>query len=133
MKLTDKESNDLQKEIDHILDSGTNSIRILNMIDTFLINREKIPLLHIKTFALGNHCFGNILYVNEIEYKDLNEKEVIYFILNQFNHNINRESLIRETFQNVLEHLEFDNIESDSYHCETCGDTNNYNKYARKI
>ena len=37
--LTDKEANKLQLEIDHILDSGANSIRLLNMIDAFLDRR----------------------------------------------------------------------------------------------
>lgn len=37
--LTDKEANQLQREIDHILDTGANSIRLLEMIDTFLDRR----------------------------------------------------------------------------------------------
>jgi len=40
MKLTDDEANNLQKEIEHILDSGVNSIRLLNMFDKFLENRH---------------------------------------------------------------------------------------------
>lgn len=42
MKLTDKESNRLQKEIDHILDSDVNSIRLLEMIDRFLERRDVV-------------------------------------------------------------------------------------------
>ena len=40
-KLTDKEANGLQREIDHILDSGANSLRFLNMFDKFLERRSK--------------------------------------------------------------------------------------------
>lgn len=39
MKIQDKELNQLQKEIDHILDSGANSIRLLNMFEAF-VDRE---------------------------------------------------------------------------------------------
>lgn len=42
MRLTDEESNSLQKEIDHILDSGANSIRLLEMIDRFLERRDVV-------------------------------------------------------------------------------------------
>lgn len=42
MKLTDKESNCLQREIDHIIDSGANSIILLEMIDRFLERREVV-------------------------------------------------------------------------------------------
>lgn len=46
-QLTDKEANNLQKEIDHILDSGVNSIRLLEMIDMFLDRREQVKNLTI--------------------------------------------------------------------------------------
>jgi hypothetical protein len=39
--LTDKEANKLQREIDYILDTGANSIRLLELIDKFLHTRYK--------------------------------------------------------------------------------------------
>lgn len=40
MKLTEKELNQLQKEIDYILDTGANSIRLLNMFESFLSKKK---------------------------------------------------------------------------------------------
>jgi len=40
-RITDKEANSLQGSIDHILDSGANSVRLLEMIDRFLDRRER--------------------------------------------------------------------------------------------
>jgi len=44
MKLTEEHLNQLQKEIDHILDSGANSIRLMNMFESFMgkINVQEI-------------------------------------------------------------------------------------------
>lgn len=39
--LTEEEEDQLIKEIDHILESGANNIRLLEMFDRFLINRER--------------------------------------------------------------------------------------------
>jgi len=41
MKIQDRELNLLQKEIDHILDSGANSIRLLNMFEEFVDRHEE--------------------------------------------------------------------------------------------
>jgi len=38
---------------------------------------------------------------------------------------------MREIFENLLEHLEFDLVESDSSTCEQCGDWNSYQKYKK--
>lgn len=49
MRLNDKEYNGLQKEIDHIIDSGANSIRLLDMFNTFLERRNN-STFDINTF-----------------------------------------------------------------------------------
>ena len=41
-KLSDKEANWLQKRIDIILDKKPNSIKLLDLIETFLQTRENI-------------------------------------------------------------------------------------------
>ncbi len=45
--ITDQEANHLQKEIDYILDSGANSIRLLNMFDTFLDRRNLVNKIEL--------------------------------------------------------------------------------------
>ena len=57
----------------------------------------------IKSFEIGEHCFGPILEVNGKDYNDLSEEEVMGFITDMFNNNPNSGLLIRETFEKALE------------------------------
>ena len=83
----------------------------------------------IKEFELGKHCFGEILRVNGIDYNDLSKDDVIEFIMDMFENDINACNLIRDTFKNSLEYLQYDCIESRSSSCDQCGDWNDYAKY----
>ena len=87
----------------------------------------------IKEFELGEHCFGDILRVNGVDYDDLKKDDVIEFILDMFKNDINADSLIEETFKNALEHLQYDCIESDNDSCEQCGNWNHYSKYVAEV
>lgn len=60
MKLTDKENNNLQKEIDHILDSGANSIRLLEMFDRFLERREAVNKNDLSPRVMPRPRFSEI-------------------------------------------------------------------------
>jgi len=86
----------------------------------------------IKSFEIGEHCFGPILEVNGKDYNDLSEEEVMGFITDMFNNNPNSGLLIRETFEKALEYLDYDDAEYESDHCEQCGNYNNNTKYTIK-
>jgi len=85
--------------------------------------------MKIDSYEIGEHCFGKILRVNGVDYEDLDKKEVIAFILERFEKDINREILIEETFQNLLEHLQYDCVEDEISSCDQCGNYNFYSKY----
>lgn len=87
----------------------------------------------IKDFELGEHCFGEILSVNGTDYDDLKKQDILEFITDMFDNDINSSSLIRDTFKNCLEHLQYDCIESSSSSCDQCGNYNNYAKYGLEI
>ena len=59
MKLTDEQLNQLQKEIDHILDSGANSIRLLNMFELFLERIDRPNRVKHKTITDGDTTWIN--------------------------------------------------------------------------
>lgn len=44
MNLTAKEISDLQRDIDHVLDSGANSIRLIDVIERFLAKRKRVRM-----------------------------------------------------------------------------------------
>ena len=83
----------------------------------------------IKYFELGEHCYGKIIRVNGIDYEDLDKEQVIELITDMFENDINASSLIMEAFVNSLEHLQYDEVESDSDICEQCENYNTYAKY----
>lgn len=83
----------------------------------------------IKEFELGEHCYGEILSVNGVDYEDLTKDDVLEFITDMFENDINASNLIRETFKNSLEYLQFNCIENDSNFCEQCGNYNGCSKY----
>lgn len=83
----------------------------------------------IKDFEIGEHCFGQILNVNGKDYNDLKKEDILEFIDDRFKNDINASILIRETFQNLLENLQYDLTESSNDTCEQCGNWNSYGKY----
>lgn len=82
----------------------------------------------IKEFELGQHCYGEILRINGINYNDLSKEDVLELIIDMFENNINASNLIKDTFKNALEYLQYDCIENNSSSCEQCGNWNNYIK-----
>lgn len=85
----------------------------------------------IKEFELGKHCFGKILKVNGIDYEDITKTEMIEFIIDMFNNDINSSQLIEETFINCLQHLQYDCTETEESTCDQCGSYNYSNKYMK--
>ena len=85
--------------------------------------------MEINEFELGNHCFGEILRVNGRDYEDLTKEEIMGFILDRFENDINSGSLIKDVFKNCLEYLQYDSEETDSSHCDQCGNWNYYSRY----
>lgn len=83
----------------------------------------------IKEFELGEHCFGEILTVNGKEYEELSKKEVLEFILDMFENDINSNSILRDTLKLCLEHLQYDMIDYSNSSCSECGNYNSYTKY----
>ncbi len=85
----------------------------------------------IKTYELGEHCYGPILVVNGVEYEDLDESDVISFINHMMKDGINKSDLIRNIFETSLSYLKYDMIENSSSSCESCGNFNTYAKFER--
>lgn len=85
--------------------------------------------MDIKEFETGEHCSGEILSVNGIDYEDLKQDEILSFINKMFKNDINKYTLIKECFKICLEYLQSDIIDSSSSSCDQCGNFNTYNRY----
>jgi len=85
----------------------------------------------IKEFEIGDYCFSKHLTINGKDYEDYSKEEILEFIDDFLKNDINPDITMREIFENLLEHLEFDLVESDSSTCEQCGDWNSYQKYKK--
>ena len=85
----------------------------------------------INEFELGEHCFGNILRINGKDYEDLDKAEILEFINDMLLNDSNSSSLIYETLENCLNHLQFESTESTSDKCDQCGHWNQYAKFIK--
>ena len=77
MILTDNNLNDLQKEIDHILDSGANSIRLINMFEEFLQRTElinQLPISHLTVLSANCPKCGKEL---QFEVKEVTNSDIM--------------------------------------------------------
>ena len=83
----------------------------------------------IEQFETGEHCFGPVLRVNDVDYKDIDKEDVILMILEILKKDINKENLIRECFKLCLEYLPANLEDSNSNICEQCDNFNHYNLY----
>lgn len=83
----------------------------------------------IKEFEIGEHCFGEILSVNGIDYEDILVEEQKEFILDMIENNINASSLLKNVFKQCLEYLQADLEDTNSNQCEQCGNYNSYEKW----
>lgn len=83
----------------------------------------------IKEWKSGKHCFGNYLVIDGKDFETLDEEEVTNFIVNQLKITQNRSYLLQEILKMVLEDMDFEIVEDDSYSCEQCGDWNHHTKY----
>lgn len=84
----------------------------------------------IKEFEIGEHCFGPILTVNGEDYADLKKEDVLEFIRDIMENNINNESFIRETFEAALLYVHYTESEGGEWDmCEQCGSPNFCTKY----
>lgn len=53
--ITDAEANNLQREIEHIIDTGANSIRLLELFNKFLAKRELVKEFEVTKTILEKH------------------------------------------------------------------------------
>lgn len=90
-----------------------------------------MKLDEIEEYEIGDHCFGPILRINDKEYNEYSENEIIKIINESFENDINKSALIRECFEKVLSYLPFDIEKSDSYTCDCCGYFNSYAKFKK--
>lgn len=94
MKIQDKELNQLRKEIDHILDSGANSIRLLNMFEAFVdrhgekfisskpVLADSMPLSEwLQTTMKGRHLMMQITFPIANQFKTHPEKIPIELVV----------------------------------------------------
>lgn len=88
-----------------------------------------MKLEDIYTFEEGKYCFSQSLQVNGIDYEDMNESDIIDFIMEMFKDKRFKDELIKDTFINALYMLPSECIESDSSSCDSCGDWNQYSKW----
>jgi hypothetical protein len=83
----------------------------------------------VKEFEIGEHCFGEILSVNGVDYEDISVEEQKEFIQDMLENNINTSSLLKHVFKQCLEYLQADLEDSNSNYCEQCGNYNSYEKW----
>lgn len=87
---------------------------------------------NIKEYETGEHCFGPILTINGKDFDDIPPKELIEFVNDMLENDINKISLLREIVENCVDYLQFDIVESNYHTCEQCGNPNNYVKFKRE-
>jgi len=85
----------------------------------------------INEYILGEHCFGQILTVNGLDYEDIPKEHILELINDMLINNCNSNLLLRETLKNCLEYLEFERLESDRSSCDQCGNWNYREKYIK--
>jgi phage major head subunit gpT-like protein len=83
----------------------------------------------VKTYEIGEHCFGPILKINETDYEDLNKEEVLELIDDMCRNDINSDSLLFKLLQETLSYIQYDLIEEDNSTCDQCGNWNFHEKY----
>ena len=72
----------------------------------------------------GHHCFGDILRVDGIDFEDMTKEGQLEIILLA----AADKEVRREMFQTALYSFEGEEIESNHYSCDSCGDWNSYTK-----
>lgn len=90
----------------------------------------------IENFEIGNHCFGKILRINGKNYEDFSKQEIVEFILDMFENDVNADHLLMETFENALTALQFEQEENYSNNhsiCDQCGNDNSLERYIKKL
>lgn len=85
----------------------------------------------INEFELGNHCYGEIIRINDKDIEEIPKEEIIEYINDMLTSDINSNSLMIELLKTTLEYMQFDVVESDSSSCEQCGGYNDYTKYIK--
>lgn len=83
----------------------------------------------IKEFETGEHCFGEILTVNGVDYEDISKEDQKEFILEMLEKDINSSHLLKEIFKTCLDYLQADLEDSNSNYCDQCGNYNSYEKW----
>lgn len=84
----------------------------------------------ITEYEIGERCFGPILKVNGLEYDALSRASATEFIKDMCMNDINADSLRQELFRICLEHLQFNEVDSNNDQCDQCG---NYNYYIKCV
>jgi hypothetical protein len=84
---------------------------------------------NIKEYEIGNHCFGEILRVNGVDFDGLKKEDIKEFITDMIDNDINTIPLQRELLKITLEYLQLELTDSNHSKCEQCGDWNDYAKY----
>lgn len=80
--------------------------------------------MEIENWEEGKHCFGEYLRVNGEDFEDLNQEEVLEFVVEGLKNSRNKTYILQKTLQMVLEDMDFDVEDSRSSSCEQCGDWN---------
>jgi len=83
----------------------------------------------IKEFETGEHCFGETLTVNGVDYEDISKEDQKEFILEMLEKGINSSHLLKEIFKTCLDYLQAEVVEDDFYTCDQCGNHNSYAKW----
>jgi len=88
--------------------------------------------MEVKNWEEGNHCFGEYLRINGEDFEDLNQEEVLKFVIEQLNVSRNKTYILQKTLQMVLEDMDFEIEDSNSSSCEQCGNWNYSTKYVKQ-
>lgn len=83
----------------------------------------------LKDYESEDHCFGEVLKINGKDYEDYSKEEIVEFIQDMFENDVNSEHLIRETFKNALEYLDAEIVDNNRHTCDQCDHDNSYTKY----
>jgi hypothetical protein len=91
--------------------------------------KKTMKVEDIKEYETGEHCFGEILSVNGVDYEDIPVDDVKSFIQDMLYNDINASRLLKHVFKQCLEYLQADLEDSNSSYCEQCGNYNSYEKW----
>ena len=74
----------------------------------------------IKEYIIENHCMGNDLTIDGVDYNDLSTDDVMEFINDMLTNDTDADTMRKEVMTDLLHNLQFHQSVSEEYWCDQC-------------